>query len=117
MDLIYNLILGNNTIPILNSEIQKPFFYILDIRNFTWVTRFQPEQDPTLPNAATKIATSSPTSPSNPNDKSDDNGKKTGIIIGIVGLSFGVSTIVGVLGYKFYKKRQYNRAIPTPGNY
>ena len=43
--------------------------------------------------------------------------KKTGIIIGILGLSFGVSTIVGVLGYKFYKKRQYNRAIPTPGNY
>ncbi|UZO29739.1 uncharacterized protein OCT59_023199 [Rhizophagus irregularis] len=88
------------------SETQLlPFFYILDIRNFTWVTQFEPEELPT----------NSTNSPDLPVEKSD-NGKQIGIILGTVGLSVGVGTVVGLLGYKYYKKQKYKRAIPTSGS-
>jgi hypothetical protein len=38
-----------------------------------------------------------------------------GIILGTVGLSVGICTLVGFFGYKFYKKQKNNRAIPTAG--
>ncbi|GBC34951.1 hypothetical protein GLOIN_2v1524939 [Rhizophagus irregularis DAOM 181602=DAOM 197198] len=69
--------------PFKNSQIQLPFFFILDIRNFTWVTQYEPEPS--------------------------DNGKQIGIIIGAVGISVGVVTVVGFLGYKYYKKQRVHR--------
>jgi hypothetical protein len=96
----------------VKSELQLPFFHILDIRNFTWVSNFEPEQPPT-----TTVINTPPTNPVNPPnliaDKSE--GKLIGIIIGTVGLSIGIGTVAGILGYKFYKKQKYNRAIPTAG--
>src|ERR1044072_6472828 len=116
---IHNLMLGNNSFPVMDTEIQKPFLYILDIRNFTWVTQFEPERDPALPNGATKIATSSTgstNSPTSPPNLTDDNGKKTGIIVGVFGVCLAVSTIAGFLGFKLYKnykkQQSYNHAIP-----
>jgi uncharacterized membrane protein YebE (DUF533 family) len=45
-----------------------------------------------------------------------DNGKQIGIILGTVGLSIGIGTVVGFLGYKYYKKQKYKHAIPTAGS-
>jgi hypothetical protein len=39
-----------------------------------------------------------------------------GVILGVVGLGFGVGIVAGLLGYKYYKKRKYNHAIPTAGS-
>ena len=86
-----------------------PFFYILDIRNFTWVTQFDPKQDPTLP-------PTTGTDSSNQIIGTTDNGKQIGIIVGVVGIIMGFGTVAGYFGYKSYKKRQYyNSAIPTAG--
>ncbi|PKY17369.1 hypothetical protein RhiirB3_521943 [Rhizophagus irregularis] len=100
-----------------NPELQKPFFYILDIRNFTWVTQFEPEQPEQLPvttNSVTPIATATITNTSLTNLTAEKSGQ-IGIILGAVGLSVVIITVAGFLGYKFYKKQKYNRAIPTAG--
>ncbi|RGB38777.1 hypothetical protein C1646_755276 [Rhizophagus diaphanus] len=100
-------------IPNYNSQTQlPPFIYILDIRNFTWVTQFEPEKSPIV---TTSVNTSPTNSPDLTTEKSD-NGKQIGIILGTVGLSVGVGTVVGLLGYKYYKKQKYKRAIPTSGS-
>ncbi|PKY57647.1 hypothetical protein RhiirA4_478844 [Rhizophagus irregularis] len=96
-----------------NSELQKPFFYILDVRNFTWVTQFEPEQVPVTTNSATPIATV-PIINNSPNLTAEKSGQ-IGVILGAVGLSVVIITVAGFLGYKFYKKQKYNRAIPTAG--
>ena len=70
-----------------DSQAQPPYFYILDVRNYTWVTQFEPEQQLNITTTA-------------------DNGKKIGIILGTVGLSIVIGTIAGILGYKFYKKQR-----------
>ncbi|PKK75369.1 hypothetical protein RhiirC2_846071 [Rhizophagus irregularis] len=100
------------TIPNYSKIQLLPFFYILDIRNFTWVTQFEPEKSPIV---TTSVNTSPTNSPDLTTEKSD-NGKQIGIILGTVGLSVGVGTVVGLLGYKYYKKQKYKRAIPTSGS-
>ncbi|GES94599.1 hypothetical protein GLOIN_2v1532917 [Rhizophagus clarus] len=99
------------------DELQIPYFFILDIRNFTWVTQFEPEQLNTTTNNTVNINNNvSPAAPANPsNSPTMDNSKIIYITLGTVGLSIGVGTVVGVLGYKFYKKQKSNRAIPTAG--
>ncbi|PKY57649.1 hypothetical protein RhiirA4_449082 [Rhizophagus irregularis] len=100
-----------------NYQITEPFFYILDIRNFTWVTQFEPEQPEQLPvttNSVTPIATATITNTSLTNLTAEKSGQ-IGIILGAVGLSVVIITVAGFLGYKFYKKQKYNRAIPTAG--
>ncbi|CAB4382461.1 unnamed protein product [Rhizophagus irregularis] len=102
--------------PITNPQIQLPFFYILDIRNFTWIIQFEPEKstiDTTSVNKSPSNSTSN--SPDLPVEKSD-NGKQIGIILGTVGLSIGIGIVVGFLGYKYYKKQKYKHAIPTAGS-
>ncbi|PKY60797.1 hypothetical protein RhiirA4_484939 [Rhizophagus irregularis] len=100
-----------------NSDLQKPFFYILDIRNFTWVIQFEPEQSPVTTNSVTPIATVSiiNTSSTNTSNLTAEKSGQIGIILGAVGLSVVIITVAGFLGYKFYKKQKYNRAIPTAG--
>ncbi|CAB4489289.1 galactose oxidase [Rhizophagus irregularis] len=71
-----------------DSLIQKPFFYILDVRNFTWVTQFEP----------TIVASTN----------SPDNAKKINIILGIV-VGFSVVSIAAYLGYKYFKKQKVHR--------
>ncbi|UZO29737.1 uncharacterized protein OCT59_023197 [Rhizophagus irregularis] len=100
---------------IQNSELQKPFFYILNIRDFTWVTQFEPKQSPVTTNSVTPITTVPISSTSiSPNLTAEKSGQ-IGIILGAVGLSVVIITVAGFLGYKFYKKQKYNRAIPTSG--
>ncbi|CAB5214800.1 unnamed protein product [Rhizophagus irregularis] len=41
-----------------NSLTQKLFFYILDVRDFTWVEKFKPEQLSQSPNDTTTVNTS-----------------------------------------------------------
>ncbi|EXX66894.1 uncharacterized protein OCT59_023201 [Rhizophagus irregularis] len=98
-----------------DSLLQKPFFYILDVRNFTWVEKFEPEQLSQSPNGTTTVNTSSTNSPGL-GVTTPDNGKQIGIIIGAVGISVGVIAVAGLLGYKYYKKQKYTRAIPTAGS-
>ncbi|PKY14667.1 hypothetical protein RhiirB3_426708 [Rhizophagus irregularis] len=85
--------------PFNSPQIQLPFFYILDIRNFTWVTQFEPEQLSQLPNSTNTVNTSNTNSP----------GKQIGIILGTVSLSVVVGIVVGLLGYKYYKKQRARR--------
>ncbi|CAB4426728.1 unnamed protein product [Rhizophagus irregularis] len=85
--------------PFNNPQMQLPFFYILDIRNFTWVTQFEPEQLSQLPNSTNTVNTSNTNSP----------GKQIGIILGTVSLSVVVGIVVGLLGYKYYKKQRVRR--------
>ncbi|PKY46808.1 galactose oxidase [Rhizophagus irregularis] len=66
------------------SKEQLPYFYILDIRDFTWVTQYEPEQHPQTPN----------------------NSKQIGIIIGV---SLGVGIVAGLLGYVYYKKQRVHK--------
>ncbi|UZO29754.1 uncharacterized protein OCT59_023214 [Rhizophagus irregularis] len=68
-----------------DSLIQKPFFYILDARNFAWVEQYEPR------------STNSP-----------DNAKKINIILGIV-VGFSVVSIAAYLGYKYFKKQKVHR--------
>ncbi|PKY40935.1 galactose oxidase [Rhizophagus irregularis] len=68
-----------------DSLIQKPFFYILDVRNFAWVEQYEP----------TIVAST----------YSPDNAKKINIILGIV-VGFSVVSIAGYLGYKYSKKQK-----------
>ncbi|GBC09518.1 hypothetical protein RclHR1_08940003 [Rhizophagus clarus] len=89
------------------DELQIPYFFILDIRNFTWVTRFEPEQLNTTTNNIVNINNTSPAAPANPSNSTVvDNSKIIYIILGTAGLSIGVGTIVGFLGYKFYTKQK-----------
>src|SRR6266496_219158 len=55
--------------PTDNLQIQIPFFYILDIRNFTWITQFEPELPP---NTNTTIITSTTVINTSPVEKSDN---------------------------------------------
>ncbi|PKY48714.1 hypothetical protein RhiirA4_544791 [Rhizophagus irregularis] len=97
-----------------NLELQKPFFYILDVRNFTWVTQFEPEQSPVTTNSATVPIIN--TSSANTSNSTAEKSGQIGIILGAVSLSVViVITVAGFLCYKFYKKQKYNRAIPTAG--
>jgi hypothetical protein len=94
-----------------NPALQLPFFYILDIKSFTWVTEFNPEQLP-VTNTVPPITTTAPIINTSSNLTAEKSGQ-IGIILGSVGLSIVVITVAGFLGYKFYKKQKYNRAIPT----
>ncbi|PKY40931.1 galactose oxidase [Rhizophagus irregularis] len=103
------------TIPNYSKIQLLPFFYILDIRNFTWITQFEPEESPIVITSVNNSPTNSTNSPDLTTEKSD-NGKQIGIIIGTIGLSVGVGTVVGLLGYKYYKKQKYKHTIPTAGS-
>jgi hypothetical protein len=94
--------------------VDTPFLYILDIRNFTWVTRFEPNTTDII-STTTEIAPSS-TQTNLPTNLPSKDGKKIGIISGIaVSSVIGVS-IVGFFCYKLYKKRKRIRGVPTPGS-
>ncbi|CAB4426726.1 unnamed protein product [Rhizophagus irregularis] len=91
-----------------SNHEQLPYFYILDIRNFTWVAQYEPEQLSQLPNSTNTVNTSTTNSPGLSVETPSDNDKKIGIIIGAVGLS--VVTVAGLLiGYKYYKKQRVHR--------
>ncbi|RIB05651.1 hypothetical protein C2G38_2117854 [Gigaspora rosea] len=81
--------------------------YILDIKSYTWVTSFNPNQSKALP--PTTIQTPSP-----------DNNLKNYLFIGIgIGAGMvllGVFSVVGFLLYKRKRQNQYPKSIPTPGN-
>ncbi|CAB5377220.1 unnamed protein product [Rhizophagus irregularis] len=97
------------TIPDYSKLPLLPFFYILDIRNFTWITHFDPEQLSQLPNSTNTVNNSSTDSPGSSVETPSDNGKQIGIIIGAVGISVGIVTVAGFLCYKYYKKQRVHR--------
>ncbi|PKY48712.1 hypothetical protein RhiirA4_525830 [Rhizophagus irregularis] len=105
---------GHSAVLRLNYQIKnlKPFFYILDVRNFTWVTQFEPEQSPVTTNSVTPITTATITNTSSTNLTAKKSGQ-IGIILGAVGLSVVNIIFAGFLGYKFYKKQKNNRTKPT----
>ena len=61
-------------------------FYILDTRNFAWVTQFEPDE-PETPLATAEII---------------------GIVLGAV-ILVAIAIIAGFLGYRSYKKRRIYR--------
>ena len=65
-------------------------FYILDTRNLTWVTQFEPETTFEPETAALTTA------------------EIIGIVLGAVGL-VAIVIIAGLLGYRSYKKRRIYR--------
>ncbi|GES94598.1 hypothetical protein GLOIN_2v1836615 [Rhizophagus clarus] len=96
-----------------DPTMQLPFFYILDINNFTWVTKFEPEQPSVVVTNTPTIAATANTSSNN--NSSNLTAEQIGIIFGAVGLSIVIIVVAGLLGYKYYKNQKYKRAIPTAG--
>ena len=83
----------------------------MDIRNYTWVNSFEPEN-------VVKSTTSTPISPTtsakttNPSENpSDVNQLMTlKLVIGILSATFGTATfmIIGFFGYKWYQRKSRN---------
>ncbi|KAF0548092.1 galactose oxidase [Gigaspora margarita] len=70
--------------------------YILDIKNYTWVTSFNPNKSP-------------------PNQTPSNYNLFIGIGIGAGIILLGVFSVIGFLLYKRKKQNQYPKFIPTPG--
>ncbi|KAF0501091.1 galactose oxidase [Gigaspora margarita] len=90
-----------------SSFVLSNNLYILDIKNYTWVTSFNPNQS---------TSNQKPPLIKSPTTSSDDHSNndlfiEIGIAAGIVLL--GVFFVVGFLLYK--RKNQYPKFIPTPG--
>ena len=103
------LIIGNvtrlNDFP-LNEPNSK--IYLLNIRNYTWVDRFEHKNIP---------ESTSPTSPTITNVVvvRDDNQLNTmKIVIGVMGGVVAVIIITGVICYKWYQRSMQNRIIRIP---
>ncbi|GBC04863.1 hypothetical protein RclHR1_05900010 [Rhizophagus clarus] len=95
------------------DESQAPFFYILDVsnpENYTWVTQFGLENSPTTTAVNTLPTDNGENGKKNPEKPDNGNGRKIGIIFGII-ISIVVS-IAGFLVYRFLKKRNMNRYAP-----
>ncbi len=96
------LIIGNITQPNASPLIiQNSKIYLLDIRNYTWVDRFEPENiiKPPFNNQLNTMKI------------------VIAVISGIVGTA--VIMITGFFGYKLYQNRQNNRQneiMRIPGN-
>ncbi|CAG8564482.1 2870_t:CDS:1, partial [Funneliformis caledonium] len=91
--------------------------YLLDIRNtsnYIWVDKFEPKSisEPTpntnLPNTPSTTATSTVSVSPNKSDVI------IGTLSGIVGTA--ILTIIGILGYKWYQKRNQNSIMRISGD-
>ena len=106
-------------------SIPSSKIYLLDIRNYTWVDRFEPENIP-APSNTTLTDPSLTTATSSASAKAtdvimvrDDNQLNTlKIVIGVIGgvLGTAVIMITGFFGYKWYQRRMKNRIIRISGS-
>jgi len=98
--------------------------YLLDIRNYTWIDRFEPENMPAPSNTTLKdpsLTTATSSASAKATDvimARDDNQLNTlkiviGVISGVVGTA--VIMITGFFGYKWYQRRMQNRIIRISG--
>ena len=95
----------------MNSDL-----YIMDIRNYTWHSSF----DPTSATTQTQPSNNRPTTVNNP--QSDSSNLATmKMVIGITsGVGTAILMITGIFGYKWYRNRQNrsrNDILKIPGNY
>ncbi|RIB05647.1 hypothetical protein C2G38_2117849, partial [Gigaspora rosea] len=93
-----------------SSFVLSNNLYILDIKNYTWVTTFNPNQS---------ISTQTPSPNNSPTNQtpSSDNHLNNDLFIGIgVGAGIVLLGVFSVVGFLLYKrKNQYPKFIPTPG--
>ncbi len=106
-------IIGSITRPNARPLNGSAEIYSLDIRNYTWVDRFEPEN-----NENSVDQSPNPTNPSVPPVQSNDQLKTIKIAVGIIGGVLGIAIFVtiGIFGYKWYKKRSHNEILRITGN-
>ncbi|RIB13386.1 hypothetical protein C2G38_1737406 [Gigaspora rosea] len=90
-----NPFLSSNSSLVLSNNL-----YILDIKNYTWVTSFNPNQS---------------TSTQTPSSDHFNNDWFIGIVVGAGIVLLCIFSVVGFLLYK--RKNQYPKFIPTPWHY
>ncbi|KAF0548077.1 kelch repeat protein [Gigaspora margarita] len=83
--------------------------YILDIKNYSWVTSFNTNQ-------STSNQTPPPNKSTTNQTPSSDNHLNNGLFIGI-GVAAGIVLlgVFSVVGFLLYKRKKQNQFIPTPG--
>ncbi|RIB18960.1 hypothetical protein C2G38_2183113 [Gigaspora rosea] len=86
--------------------------YILDIKNYTWITSFNPNQSNSN---QTSPPNKSPTNQTPSSDNHLNNDLFIGICIGASIVLLGVVSVIGFLLYKRKKQNRYPKFIPTPG--
>jgi len=106
------------------ASIQSSKIYLLDIRNYTWIDRFEPENIPVPSNTILKdpsftTATSSASAKATDviivRDNSQLNTMKIviGVISGVVGTA--IIMVTGFFSYKWYQGRMQNRIMRISG--
>ncbi|CAG8777313.1 23059_t:CDS:2 [Gigaspora margarita] len=107
MILTFGVMMANNTFSNLNNVNSK--IYLLDTRNYTWVTSTSTSlnsshpPNPTVTQIQTVIA-------------SDSNLLSTGTIVTIPLVLIAILAIAGFTGYWFYKKKKQNDIIRVAGS-